>query len=98
MRVPDPKLKASIISKTIELLSEHEPSEIGMRTIADACGVTAAALYCYYSDKTELFEEVKLACLAELKADMEKDIKKTASAAKKLTVSLESFASWCFKN
>ena len=98
MRVQDSELKADIISKAIELLSEHDPSEIGMRTIADACGVTAAALYGYYPDKTALFEEVKLVCLAELKAYLVKNVKKVDSSAEQLKTVLESFAAWCFKN
>lgn len=98
MRVQDPELKANIISSAINLLSEHDPAEIGMRTIADACGVTAAALYSYYPDKTALFEEVKLVCLAELKSYLVKTVKKTDTSIEQLKTVLESFASWCFKH
>lgn len=98
MRTADPELEKMIISKTLCLLMDHEPDEIGMRDIAQACNVSATAIYHYYQDKTALFEAVKLDCLADLKTYMETRIAAAETTYDKVKASLESFAGWCFDN
>ncbi|MFA6855734.1 MAG: TetR/AcrR family transcriptional regulator [Treponema sp.] len=98
MRTADPDLERTIITKTLDLLMDHEPDEIGMRDIARACNVSATAIYHYYHDKTELFEAVKLDCLADLKTDMEAEITAAHTTYGKVRASLEAFAAWCFNN
>ena len=48
MRNPNVEIVSQIKAKTLELLMEKEPSEIGMRDIAAKCGVTAANIYHYF--------------------------------------------------
>jgi AcrR family transcriptional regulator len=98
MRTADPELERMIISKTLCLLMEHEPGEIGMRDIARACNVSATAIYHYYQDKTALFEAVKLDCLGSLKKYMETKIAAVQTTYGKVRASLEAFAEWCFDN
>lgn len=58
MRKPNTALLEKIKEAAAELLKDKEPSEIGMRDIAAKCGITAANIYHYYKDKTELFRDI----------------------------------------
>ena len=58
MRNANPELVSSIKKRTLELLMEKEPEEIGMREIAKKCGVSATAIYHYYRDTWRLFMAV----------------------------------------
>lgn len=58
MRKPNTALLEKIKEAAAELLKDKEPSEIGMRDIAAKCGITAANIYHYYKDKTELFKDI----------------------------------------
>jgi AcrR family transcriptional regulator len=98
MRTADPELERMILSKTLGLLMEHEPNEIGMRDIARACGVSATTIYHYYTDKTALFEAIKLDCLGDLKTCMEEETAAASTTYNKVKASLEAFAGWCFDN
>ncbi|MCK9169106.1 MAG: TetR/AcrR family transcriptional regulator [Treponema sp.] len=98
MRTADPELEKMILEKTLGLLMEHEPDQIGMRDIARACGISATAIYHYYQDKTALFEAVKLDCLGGLKTFMVEKITAEQTTYDKVRASLEAFAEWCFDN
>jgi AcrR family transcriptional regulator len=98
MRNADPELERMILSKTLSLLMEHEPDEIGMRDIARACNVSATAIYHYYQDKTALFEAVKLDCLGGLKTFIEVKTAAALTTYGKVRASLEAFAEWSFAN
>lgn len=98
MRTANPELEQNIKKGTLELLIKKEPYEIGMRDIAQICGVSAAAIYHYYKDKDSLFEAVKLDCLASLKICLEKRISEETETPLKAKAAFEAFRDWCFDN
>ena len=98
MRPSNPELQQKIIQKTLEMLMEKEPSAIGMREIATACGVTPPSIYHYFTDKETLFQGVSLFCLDDLKNCMLTYIQKQSDPKKQARAALEAFRDWCFKN
>ena len=50
MRKPNTAIVEQIKDAARELLKGKEPSQIGMRDIAEKCGITAANIYHYYKD------------------------------------------------
>ncbi|MBO7136728.1 MAG: TetR/AcrR family transcriptional regulator, partial [Spirochaetaceae bacterium] len=56
MRNPNTEIIPLIKQKTLELLLEAEPSQIGMSDIARKCEITATNIYHYYKDKDSLFQ------------------------------------------
>ena len=76
MRTTNPKLQPMILQKTLELLQEKEPYEIGMRDIAEKCGVTATTIYRYYKAKEDLFRKISLDNLERLNFFLEKRVSK----------------------
>ena len=66
MRNPNTEIKAMIKEKTLELLMQKNPEQIGMREIAATCRITATNIYHYYKDKNCLFQKISLDCLYEL--------------------------------
>lgn len=58
MRKPNAELASKIKSTVAQLIKEKDASEIGMREIAEKCGITAANIYHYYKNKDELLKEI----------------------------------------
>lgn len=50
--------KEKILEKAEKLFTEHGFQAVSIRSIADICGVTNAALYYHFEDKAALFAEV----------------------------------------
>jgi AcrR family transcriptional regulator len=50
--------KEMILEEAEKLFTEHGYQSVSIRTIADQCGVTNAALYYHFDDKAALFLEV----------------------------------------
>ena len=98
MRTTNPKLQPMILQKTLELLQEKEPYEIGMRDIAEKCGVTATTIYRYYKDKEDLFRKISLDNLERLNFFLEKRVSKIDNPKEKLIAALKAFRDWCFEN
>ncbi|MCR5762410.1 MAG: TetR/AcrR family transcriptional regulator [Treponema sp.] len=98
MRKSNPELEKEIRTKTLELLQEKEPYEIGMRDIATQCGVTATSIYLYYKDKEDLFRKISLDSLSILSEYMQKRIDKAKSPKTKISEALKAFRDWCFDN
>ena len=69
MRKPNTAIVEQIKDAARELLKGKEPSQIGMRDIAEKCGITAANIYHYYKDKDQLFSEI---CGSEGKSEPDK--------------------------
>lgn len=98
MRPANPELQNQIVQKTLELLLDKDPESLGMREIAAACNVTAPTIYHYFKDKTNLFKEVSLFCLQQLKDFMTGYIEKESGFTQKSIAALKGFRDWCFKN
>ena len=98
MRNANLELVSSIKKRTLELLMEKEPSEIGMREIAKNCGVSATAIYHYYKDKDCLFQEISLDCLRKINSVIESAAEKAASPKEKVLAAIRSFRDWSLKN
>lgn len=98
MRNANPELVSSIKKRTLELLMEKEPSEIGMREIAKNCGVSATAIYHYYKDKECLFQEISLDCLNKINSVIESAAKKAGSPKEKVLAAIRAFRNWSLKN
>lgn len=98
MRNANPELVSSIKKRTLELLMEKEPEEIGMREIAKKCGVSATAIYHYYRDKDCLFQAVSLDCLNQINSVIEAAAEKAASSKEKVLAAIRAFRNWSLKN
>ncbi len=96
MRVANPELERQIRERTLSLLMEKEPVEIGMRDIAKACGVSATTIYYYYADKDALLEAVKLDCLGRIDAFIRGRTEKSATGFARIRAGLEAFRDWAF--
>lgn len=58
MRNPNPELAKKIKSALEELLKEKDSSAIGMRDVAEKCGISAANIYHYFKNKDELLKTI----------------------------------------
>ncbi|MDO5773041.1 MAG: TetR/AcrR family transcriptional regulator [Spirochaetales bacterium] len=98
MRNANPELVSSIKKRTLELLMEKEPAEIGMREIAQKCGVSATAIYHYYRDKDCLFQAISLDCLNEINSVIESAAEKVTQPKEKCLSAIRAFRDWSLKN
>lgn len=98
MRKPNTEIISVIKQKTLELLMQKNPGQIGMREIAAACDITATNIYHYYKDKDRLFQEISLDCLYELNERLTSSSQKGKTVKKQIQNAIESFRDWCFEN
>ena len=98
MRNENRNIEKEIRIKTLELLQEKEPYEIGMRDIARRCGVSATAIYLYYKDKDDLFRKISLDCLHVLEIHMRSRLESVHDPVEKIIVALKTYRDWCFEN
>lgn len=98
MRNANPDIVPMIKEKTLELLMQKNPDEIGMREIARECGVTATLIYHYYKDKTELFQAIGLDCILDLNEIITAAAKKKRKARERAIAAARAFRDWCFDN
>lgn len=98
MRKPNTEIISVIKQKTLELLMQKNPEQIGMREIAAACDITATNIYHYYKDKDRLFQEISLDCLYELNERLTSSSQKGKTVKKQIQNAIESFRDWCFEN
>ena len=98
MRKPNTEIISVIKQKTLELLMQKNPEQIGMREIAAACDITATNIYHYYKDKDRLFQEISLDCLYELNERLTSSSQKGKTVRKQIQNAIESFRDWCFEN
>jgi len=98
MRNPNTEIIPLIKRKTLELLMENDPSQIGMREIAKNCGITATNIYHYYKDKDTLFQAISLDCIRRLNEKISQAAKEGKTIKKQITNAIESFRDWCFEN
>lgn len=98
MRKANTEIMPLIKQRTLEMLMKKNPDQIGMRDIAENCGITATSIYHYYRDKDKLFQEISLDCLYKLNKRI-KDAAITENSAKKqIKNAIKSFRDWCFEN
>ena len=98
MRKPNTEIKKIIKEKSLELLMQKNPEQIGMREIAAACGITATNIYHYYKDKDRLFQEISLDCLYKLNIRLTKATQKEKTIKKQIQSAIEAYRDWCFEN
>jgi Transcriptional regulator len=98
MRNANPQIIPLIKQKTLELLMEAEPSQIGMRDIAKNCGITATNIYHYYKDKDTLFQAIALDCIRELNERIKAAAVKGRSAKSQVRNAVNAFCDWSFEN
>ena len=98
MRKPNTEIITVIKQKTLELLMQKNPEQIGMREIAAACDITATNIYHYYKDKDRLFQEISLDCLYELNERLASSSQKGKTVRRQIQNAIESFRDWCFEN
>lgn len=58
MRKPNLEITAKIKAAVEELLKEKDSSLIGMRDVAEKCGISAANIYHYYKNKDEMLKNI----------------------------------------
>lgn len=97
MRNPNTEIASIIKAKTLKLLMEKEPNEIGMREIAKECLVTATTLYNYYKDKDSIFQAISRDSIKELN-NLLLEKTKNLSSKEKILESGNILINWCLKN
>ena len=98
MRKPNTEIKKIIKEKSLELLMQKNPEQIGMREIAATCKITATNIYHYYKDKDRLFQEISLDCLYKLNIRLTKATQKEKTIKKQIQSAIEAYRDWCFEN
>lgn len=98
MRKPNTEIKKIIKEKSLELLMQKNPEQIGMREIAATCGITATNIYHYYKDKDRLFQEISLDCLYKLNIRLTESTQKEKTIKKQIQSAIEAYRDWCFEN
>ena len=98
MRNPNTEIIPMIKNRTLELLMEKNPDEIGMRDIAKACGITATNIYHYYKDKDSLFQSIGLDSIRALNEKIKASSQKGADYKLKIKNAISTFRDWCFEN
>lgn len=98
MRKANTEIMPLIKQRTLEMLMKKNPDQIGMRDIAENCGITATSIYHYYRDKDKLFQEISLDCLYELNKRIKDAVITENSAKKQIKNAIKSFRDWCFEN
>ena len=98
MRNPNTEIIPMIKNRTLELLMEKNPDEIGMRDIAKACGITATNIYHYYKDKDSLFQSIGLDSIRALNEKIKESSQKGADYKLKIKNAISTFRDWCFEN
>jgi len=98
MRNANTQIIPLIKQKTLGLLMEAEPSQIGMRDIAKSCGITATNIYHYYKDKDTLFQAISLDCIRELNQKIKSAAAKGRSAKSQVRNAVNAFCDWSFEN
>jgi len=58
LRKPNLEIAAKIKAAVEELLKEKDSSLIGMRDVAEKCGISAANIYHYYKNKDEMLKNI----------------------------------------
>jgi len=98
MRKPNTERKKIIKEKSLKLLMQKNPEQIGMREIAAACGITATNIYHYYKDKDRLFQEISLDSLYKLNIRLTEATQKKKTIKKQIQSAIEAYRDWCFEN
>lgn len=98
MRKPNTEIKSIIKERTLELLMQKNPEQIGMREIATTCKITATNIYHYYKDKDRLFQEISLDCLYELNTRLSESAQKGKTLKSQIQNAIEAYRDWCFEN
>ena len=98
MRKPNTEIKSIIKERTLELLMQKNPEQIGMREIAATCKITATNIYHYYKDKDRLFQEISLDCLYELNTRLSESAQKGKTLKSQIQNAIEAYRDWCFEN
>lgn len=98
MRKANVEIMPLIKQRTLELLMKKNPEEIGMRDIAENCGITATSIYHYYKDKDKLFQAISLDCLYKLNDRIKEAAKNGNTIKKQIKNAIKSFRDWCFEN
>lgn len=98
MRKANMEIMPLIKQRTLELLMKKNPEEIGMRDIAENCGITATSIYHYYKDKDKLFQAISLDCLYKLNDRIKEAAKNGNTIKKQIKNAIKSFRDWCFEN
>lgn len=98
MRNANTEIIPLIKRKTLELLMQKNPEQIGMRDIAAACGITATTIYHYYDDKDRLFQEIGLDCLRGLNALIAERARKGKTIKARIRNAITAYRDWCLEN
>lgn len=98
MRNPNTEIIPTIKKRTLELLMEKNPDQIGMRDIAKACGITATNIYHYYRDKDSLFQAIGLDSIRALNEKIKASSLQGSDCKAKIKNAISTFRDWCFEN
>lgn len=98
MRKANTEIIPQIKKKTLELLMEKNPDEIGMRDIARVCGITATNIYHYYKDKDTLFQEIGLDSIRAVNETIKLAAQTGETTRQQIINAISSFRDWCFEN
>jgi len=93
----NPELIQKILDIAMDELGRNPPERINMRHIAERAGVSATAIYYYFSSKEALFERIKLDAMAELDSRVAEAASREPSPRKRIAAFIRAYAAWCLE-
>lgn len=90
--------KTDLILKTYEMLKTTSPSDIKIRSIAEACGCTTPVIYKYFDDLDHLIRFASVRFLENYIIDLQKSINEHSDPLDMLISMWQSFAHYAFEN
>ncbi len=91
----NPELIRKILDIAMDELGRNPPEKINMRHIAERVGVSATAIYYYFSSKEALFDRIKLDAMAELDAKVAEAVEREDGPRNRIVAFVRAYASWC---
>ncbi len=93
----NPELIQKILDIAMDELGRNPPEKINMRHIAERAGVSATAIYYYFSSKEALFERIKLDAMAELDSRVAEAVSRERSPVRRIAAFIRAYAAWCLE-
>lgn len=91
------RTRENILLKALELYAEKGVQNTPFQNIADAVGITQAALYKYFSDRDELLKEAILLGAQKGREFFTNKVPENLSAKENLLIYVEKNLEWCLK-
>ena len=90
--------KIELIEKTYELLKDTSPADIKIRTVAEVCSCSTAAVYKHFDDLDDLIRFASVRFLEEYITDIQHVLSEAADPMDILITTWQEFSTFAFQN